>query len=345
MKKNYFLMAAAATMFAACSQNDVLNEAQVQDEAQAIGFSTYANKATRAIDATNLENYHATFGVWTFKTNNDGTETVVMPNYVVAYNDNGNGSNDWDYDGATGTAAGQLLKYWDRRASYDFYAYAPYSKENVSFDAATGKISIAGGEYAANENIQKEWGAPNNNVFTGIGKSAINSTDWMIAKPITKAAGVNTLVEEQFSHTMSKLIVCFKTTSSFKETIKVNSVAVNNVHGSGKYNIDGNGWITTTAAKTITGQVGNIVARDANGEPFYSMEYLLIPSGQAPTFSVNYTINGDTYDVKEQGIASVNNVEAGTVYTVTVTISADPIHFDATVSDWSVRSQGSVSIE
>ena len=340
MKKSYFLMAAAATLFAACSQSDVLSEAQVQDEAQAIGFSTYSNKATRASSSGDLESYHQTFGVWAYKTY-EGAETVVMPNYVVAYNDNGKGSNDWDYDGTKGTAAGQLLKYWDKRASYQFFAYAPHNFDNVSIDATSKVISVKEGQYAANENAQKAWGAQNNNVFTGKGISAAyNSTDWMIAGVQSKAAGVNTLVEEQFSHTMSKLIVCFKTKDTFAETITVNSVAVNNVHGSGKYSSDATGWTATDAAKTITGQVGDIKA----GDTFYSMEYLLIPSNDAPNFSVNYTINGDTYDVKSEAIVGITSFAPGTVYTLTVTITADPIHFDASVTPWAVGSAGAVEI-
>lgn len=333
-------MAAAATMFAACSQSDVLNEVQVQEEAQAIGFSTYANKATRAISNTTLEDYHKTFGVWAYKTYGT-TESVVMPNYQVMHNDGGSGIAEWHYDG-NNAPTGQLLKYWDKRASYKFFAYAPYNEYTVSIDGTSKEISVKDGEYAANENIQKEWGAQNSNVFTGEGLSAAyKSTDWMIATPITKAVGVNDLVEEQFSHTMSKLIVCLKTTDTFKETITVNSVAVNDVHGSGSYN-SSTGWDDTDDKKTITGQVGNIV----KGNTYYSMEYLLIPSDDAPNFSVNYTINGDDYDVKNQAIAAVNKVEAGTVYIVTVTISADPIHFDADVTDWSVsQPQGSVTIQ
>ena len=41
------MMAAAATMFAACTQSDFVNE--VSEEApQAIGFETFVNKSTRA---------------------------------------------------------------------------------------------------------------------------------------------------------------------------------------------------------------------------------------------------------------------------------------------------------
>ena len=116
MKKSYFLMAAAATMFAACSQSDVLNEVQVLDEAQAIGFSTYSAKATRAennntaVNTTNLETHHKTFKVWGYK--NTYAE-YVFGGVRVSAADAGN----WTYS---------PKKYWDKAAtSYQFYAAAP----------------------------------------------------------------------------------------------------------------------------------------------------------------------------------------------------------------------------
>lgn len=332
MKKSYFLMAAAATLFAACSQSDVLSEAQVQDEAQAIGFSTYSNKSTRAIDATNLENYHATFGVWAFKTY-DGTTTTVMPNYQVNEPTSGD---TWVYAGV----GAQKLKYWDKRASYTFCAYAPYAS-GVAIDGATKDISIPNGQYAANENLQDSFSETlNTNDFSGVGANVANaSTDWMVADVISRGVKENGLVVENFRHTMAKLIVCFKTEDDFNETITLNSVSVNNVFGTGSFN--GTAWTATGTAKSIDGKVGDIVKE----KTYYSMEYLLIPSNVAPTFSVNYTINGDTYDVKNEAITGINRFDANTVYTLTVTISADPIEFDATVVDWQYKGSGSVTIQ
>lgn len=333
MKKSYFLMAAAATMFAACSQSDVLNEVQVQDEAQAIGFSTYSNKATRSIDATNLEDYHETFGVWAFKTYG-GNETAVMPHYQVNEPTSGD---TWVYAGV----GSQELKYWDKRASYTFCAYAPYAS-GVAIDGTSKVISIPNGQYAANENLQKTFDETlNTNDFTGVGGNVDNaSTDWMVADVISRGVKENGLVVENFRHTMAKLIVCFKTEDDFAHEITLNSVSVNNVRGTGSYN-SATGWTATGAAKSISGATGTIV----KNKTFYSMEYLLIPSNDAPNFSVNYTINGDTYDVKSEAITGINRFDANTVYTLTVTISADPIEFDATVVDWQYKASGSVTIE
>ena len=326
-------MAAAATMFAACSQSDVLSEAQVQDEAQAIGFSTYSNKSTRAIADTDLEKYHETFGVWTFKTYGT-TESVVMPNYQVNKPTSGD---TWVYAGV----GAQELKYWDKRASYTFHAYAPYAS-GVAIDGATKDISIPSGQYAANENLQDSFSETlNTNDFSGVGGNVDNaSTDWMVADVISRDVKENGLVVENFRHTMAKLIVCFKTEDTFAHTITLNSVSVNNVHGTGSYN-SATGWTATGTAKSIDGKVGDIVKE----KTYYSMEYLLIPSNQAPTFSVNYTINGDTYDVKSEAITGINRFDANTVYTLTVTISADPIEFDATVVNWQYNVSGSVTVE
>ena len=55
MKKNYFLLAATTMMLAACAQTDVVNEIAVEETPQAIGFETFANKQTRADDASTAE--------------------------------------------------------------------------------------------------------------------------------------------------------------------------------------------------------------------------------------------------------------------------------------------------
>ena len=332
MKKSYFLMAAAATMFAACSQSDVLNEVQVQDEAQAIGFSTYAGKATRAIADTDLEKYHKTFGVWTDKTYDGTTMVPVMENFQVNEPTSGD---TWEYAGV-GT---QKLKYWDKRASYKFYAYAPYSS-SVSMNAGKN-IIIPEGVYAANENLQETFGeALNGNDFSGTGVDGTKSTDWMLADVISRNVMENTTVVENFRHTMAKLIVCFKTEDTFNETITLTSVSVNNVYGKGSFN-SAAGWAVAGAATSVDGKVGNIVKE----KTYYSMEYLLIPSNTAPTFSVEYTINDDTYVVENATIDGITKFDANTVYTLTVTISADPIEFEANAVNWQYNASGTVTIE
>ena len=191
MKRNYVMMAMAAAMLASCAQTGLVEEI-AEEPPKAIGFSTFADKTTRAISDTDLEKYHQTFGVWAYKTYN-GTESTVMDHYQVTSQGTGSGTNGWHYDGTDGQALGQSLRYWDTLATYAFYAYAPFNKDNVSINSTTKKISIKEGLYAANENLQIEWSTSlNGNDFTGIGTSVPDkSTDWMIAENQTSILGLD----------------------------------------------------------------------------------------------------------------------------------------------------------
>ncbi len=329
MKKNYFMLALATMMMAACANNDLVDEGLVNEEApQAIGFETFANKQTRNSTSTALEDYHKTFGVWAFKTPSGGTESTVMPNYQVMNDDDGTGSKDWDYDG-TNKPTGQVLKYWDKLASYEFYAYAPYAATGVSIDNTTKYITIAADEYAANENLQA------NNWGTGLNEKVFEtSIDWMIATPVPRDAGECGVVEEVFNHTMSKLVVAIQ--STIANTI-VKSVTIHNVHGTGSYTTQTSKWTTTGTAKNISGETGTIAAQDT---PYYSMEYLLIPSQDVPKLSIVYEINGDTYTVTEAAITPITSFDENTSYTLTVTIGLHPIEFDATVAPFTTSAPG-----
>lgn len=339
MKKNYFMLALASMMMAACANNDLVDEGVLKEEVpQAIGFETFSNKISRQVaDATKLDSYHDAFGVWAYKTVD--TEKTVMENYQVV-------KPDWTYAGV-GT---QTLKYWDKQAtSYDFYAYAPYAATGVSIDE--GKISIENGEYAANENLQsnivdgEETGFTttlNSKKFSGLGASSTTaSTDWMIADDVlVETANFGDEVEEEFKHIMSKLIVILKSNDVKTGTdVEVTEVSINNVYGTGSYN--GTSWTTTPSnAKSIEGLKGVLSTTDG----YYSMEYLLIPSTAAPTFSITYTVNGDTYTVNDATITGINKFEANTCYTLTATIGLEPIVFTASAADFTSKS-GSVIIQ
>lgn len=322
MKKFYVLLAVAA-MLASCAETDLVNPIP-ESEPEAIGFETFANNSTRALDGTNLENYTTTFGVWAYKTPTGGGEVDVMNNYEVENIDDA-----WVYAGQ-GPSSNQVLKYWDKLASYEFFAYAPYQASGVTINNSD-VISIDEGEYAANENLQTTWGTSLNNTknFSGTGDANDKSTDWMVATKIFRAAEENDIVNEIFYHTMSKLVVILKSTVA--NTV-VTSVSVGNVYGSGSCEITPTTsavaatWTPTGAVKSIPGVTGAI---DDITKGYYSMEYLLIPSTTVPTFNINYTINGEPYSVTNTAISAITSFEENTAYTLTVTIGPAPIVFDA----------------
>ena len=140
------LIAAAAAMFAACQQEDVVID-QSSNLEEAIGFSTYTPSMTRAgsessensgvTEKKDLEKYHPTFRVWGFKNIlNAGTGTATYTSTPVFNADKDNAlysksiatwgdsndtpfteTNDWVY---------APVRYWDRAAKdYDFHAASP----------------------------------------------------------------------------------------------------------------------------------------------------------------------------------------------------------------------------
>ncbi|MBO5796709.1 MAG: fimbrillin family protein [Bacteroides sp.] len=316
MKKNYFILAAAATLFAACAETDVLVDLSEKENApKAIGFETFADNITRADEPTTkpLQNYHESFGVWAYKTT---SQDAVMDNYQVKHN-----TSAWEYAGVSD----QTLKYWDKKAAYSFYAYAPYAASGVT--ESNGKILIEEGDYAANENLQT-WGTTKNTEV----KFSV-STDWMIAESISNHKDYSNPVSEVFSHIMSKFIV--KLQSNVADT-KINSVTVSNVYGTGSY--DGDKWVVTVGNTTsISAQstVDNSLIIETAGTTYHAMEYLLIPAAVPPTFSVNYTVNGDTYNVENVAIPEITTIEKNTSYELTVKIDLGVIEFTAVATDFS----------
>lgn len=354
MKKSLFIIAATALIIS-CASNDVKND--IVDEIP-IGFETFSNKALKGESALTLESYHTTFGVWGYKTVSS-TESAVMTNYKVIYND-ANGSNTtylWNYDG-TNAPSGQYLKYWDKAASqYRFDAYAPYSATNASIDA-NHVISIASGQYAANENIQATLSETlNTTKFSGEGASSSTlSTDWMTATTTRTAASNATIATDvvslSFSHLLTKVIVAVKTKTDFPKDINITSISLNNVMGTGSYN--GTTWSTAgSTAVNVAGRTGAISDAEktdnANAHVFYAIECLVIPQATAaPTFSVTYTIGNDpeVFTVTAAAITGISAFAAGSVYTITATIGPDPIHFDCTLSsDWTTGSAGSITVD
>ena len=344
MKKSCLLMAAVATMFAACSETELVNEMNVpESNSQAIDFSSFSYKTTRGLNSTALDKYHvAGFGVWAIK----GGNTQVMANYQVVKD-----GDNWVYDGK---GTDQTLKYWDKALGYAFYAYAPYvtsTSDVVSFDA--GVISVKAGEYAANQNLVGDallekttanTEALDAKTFSGVGaESSSASTDWMIASTVTRAAGEVAVVQEVFSHTMSKVIVILQSTTE-GATMDVTEVAINNVYGSGSYKST-TGWdVTTQTPKTIKGAEGLIEGDAETPKQYYCMEYLVIPSNEAPTFDIVYTLNGTEYERSGLAINTITKLEPNTIYTITATIGQKPISFTTQVSTWSDKGTGGVDI-
>ena len=363
MRKSYLLMAAAATMFAACTQSDALNEAQVQDEAQAIGFSTYAGKVTRAENnktpySQDLEKHHLNFDVWAGKKVNDATQAVYAKG-VVTYADE--------------TWTANPLKYWDKVASeYYFYAGAPSSSSwqfamTEAGNYATGYLKY---EYFKlnGENIAN---GTNTYGTTWAPANAVDDIDLMIAAPkkverVFYNVTSPTLpgkVEMQFNHILSRLNIMVKKGENIDANHKLvlTSLTVYGLKNKGSF--DENKEEADQTAKTSrwydqsvdgTYELTAAVPATEVTDAVYTHQYLVIPQtissssvdvngttadmADNPYFRIEYTIADEVYfayyNLASAFSANSLSFNEGWQNTLTITINPNVINFDATVSEW-----------
>ncbi len=249
MKKSYLMIAAAATMLAACSETDSLKEEINDNETVLIGFETYHDKSTKAtatdeIDAgSDMTSTHGGFGVWGFKaapdkvttttTNVSTTDfTTVFNNVQVWYESESTKSKGFTY---------AVPKYWDKNMEYIFFAYAPYDAEKAELTKASGIIKIS--DIASIQDISA------NNSGEGAalqytGTSTASVTDYLMASYVTEmklgATNQSTYdLHEQtvgftFGHMLSKLQVVLQAKDAYSgiKEIKVKYLSIENMPSS-----------------------------------------------------------------------------------------------------------------
>lgn len=282
MKKSYFMMAAAATIFAACSETDLVNP--VYETEQEIGFDNHVGKSTRA-EITNEAALarEGGFVVWGYKTATagltwDGTKTITtIFNGVNVYGADGN----WTYANK---------KYWDKTSTYNFYAVAPFSPASGAYSisgAADGLITITGAQSAL----------------------AADSDDFLIdrngAKGISGDAP-HAKVGFDFNHVMAKVSLQLQCGGiNAGDKITVTSITMtgwnsNNGTFTQKFNEtptlgDISEWEMTNGtagSATFTGSYELTPATDGGTAPIVPVNsYIMVPQTVAElTFTLNYTI-------------------------------------------------------
>lgn len=254
MKKNYLLIAAAAALFAACSQTDTVKEVIDDNETVLIGFETFHEKATKATATgeisgpTNFTKAHGGFGVWGYKGTPanivaaSGTPAVVNISSTTNFTTVFNNVQVW-YESASEPSQGfkyAVPKYWDKNMEYIFFAYAPYDATNASLDRTTGNITIA--DIASIQDISA------NNSETGealvySGTATTGVTDYLMATyeydqklNTTNQSSKDYSLKGQtvgftFGHMLSKLQINLQASEAYSgvKTLTVNSLSIENM--------------------------------------------------------------------------------------------------------------------
>ena len=160
--KRYYLLAAAAIVFAGCSNNEFVGEdsGRTQESGQGqIAFSSTLPAATRAWygadAAAKLNNKFIVSGFSGDKSTNAIASTTVFDNYQVKWTANTAGTTasntaDWEYVGLTAAppskvSGEQTIKYWNYSAGqYDFIAYSTGDADVITDgDVSTGKVKVS----------------------------------------------------------------------------------------------------------------------------------------------------------------------------------------------------------
>lgn len=346
MKKNYFMLAAATMMFAACAETDLVNEVNVESTPQAIGFETFANKATRATENTeegyagNLETHHKSFKVWASKQLADNS-------YVDVYKASSPGTVTY----VTAWVANPL-KYWDKAAeNYQFYAAAPAeaSWNATNTKSANGCITLV--DYVLKGESKDNVATLSNSLKGTWGEATTsNDKDLMIAAAckIEKNHYYNIddpdPVHLNFIHLLSKLNIAVNTTAANVVLVKLDVCRLNNKSSFDEFaDIDDDTdfddddkdalvkgstkrWGTATLDGTYKlAAAGTPLSLTKDAAAVYTHEYLIMPQlqprkndckglGTVPTndayIYIEYTIDGELYKAY-YGLAEVFGIAKG----------------------------------
>lgn len=312
MKKNYLFLAAAATMFTACVQSDLVSE-MPEAAPQAIGFDAFAEKTTRA-EITNVDDLHTVgFQVWGYK-----APTATPMSWTNQFT-------VFDNVTVSGTPFTYTeKKYWDRTSSYKFYAVAPSSdKASYSIAPTTGMITITGAE-SAKSTVSKDYLIDRN------GSDVVNGE---------YTGTQHDPVYFDFHHIMSK--VSFQLKAAVNEEIVVTRLVMQGWNsGNGKFTQtltatpssadNKDEWTIPTSGAGLVNLVGTDATQasislnsDMTTVSKVTDEYIMVPQIIAPdalTFIIDFKIGTEEFIGQVGKLASqqVWGTDAHTTYTISV---------------------------
>lgn len=363
MKKNYFMLAAAALMFAACAETDFVNPVPV-NEGEVIGFETYANLSTKTTE-NNGEDYdngtmaahHDSFSVWAYKNTSD---------LLVFGTDENTGtqvkSSDYSYS---------PTRYWDKTATkYEFYAAAPATAAWVFKGNTTNKDKA----YFQLNDVTL---SATNFVGTTPSTSALTTfkgsgdIDYMIADkcPVGTFTGA---VQLNFIHILSRLnIIVMKSNAAGTPAITLKSITVKGLNVKGSFNenkaaannTDGNN--TRWTPESVTADYVYASDFPLTTDENFVLQSLVIPQDieheainrdgssteTKPYLEIQYTINSELFKDYYNLAAVFGSTGADIAFnegwqnTLKITIAPAGITFTSDVAAWASHLDPGVSIQ
>lgn len=317
MKKSILLLAVAAS-FAACTQNEEINDAISQQE---IKFDQVLNKTTKAeiTDKAALAS-EGGFAVFGKKTPNASGEAFWVFGKDTELNGTKVSSSDagvnWSYDGT---------QYWDKVATYNFYAAAPYNA-NITFDKETSLFTFSSVTWGTAADVDCDYLIDRNG-------ATVNAAE----EGATKNA-----VAFEFHHVMAK--VDFKVMTTIND-VKINKLVMQGWNANeatftqvaSATNLNENTWDAidcsewtmenATNGNVTVSSVSTPIVKDATAVN-YGETYIMIPQNIAALkFIVDYEIAGEPFINQPVTLASAWGTDSHITYTLNIGGGSDPINF------------------
>lgn len=346
MKKSLFIIATTALVIS-CASNDVKND--IIESNVEIGFAAETYKATRAEITSNANLATAGgFVVWGYKAKNQATMDWTVDPYTVF-----DGVNVYVKDGQDGAYISgtetdwtyATKKYWDKGASYCFYAVAPNG----------GSYSIAG----ATNNVKRITitGAAYGDASAAATKDYLISRAGVIDRKGTNQANVDFI----FNHTMAKVDFLLKKGDNVAGEVKVQSIDMTGWDG-------GNGTFVQTLTATpntlshtewtiptpvadasVSLLTGESAALTTTGAKTTSKTFIMVPqtidAGDL-TFTIDFTVDGEPFYDHVGSVALEQIWGTDSHITYTITIDPQAIEFDvASIAGFTNETTGAATVE
>lgn len=371
MKKQYLMMAVAASMLAACSQTEVIDEVVNNSTPKAIEFTTFVDNTTRAENSEEeysweMKNHHDNYTVYGYKTVGSTNTDVFTKDEDIKVS-----STDGSYS---------PKKYWDNSASkYGFFACAGNATFELNDNSSANDMSDDYFTITSFSVSGKNLNATNIGTYEESFKTGDPGQDLMIAAPC-EITTFNSNVNLEFNHILSRLNVTVKTTMG-DDVVTLKEVAVMNMKKEGSFNEnsatgdnlqDGTTarWVALTGSVNYTYAIEGFI-EDADNQ--YAIQALVMPQSAevedinldgSNTATSSYPYIKIKYSVTEGGVEQpdceyyYNLAKAFTAAspaeiafnegwenTLNIIIKPTAILFDANVAKWDENEKNNFTIE
>lgn len=314
----------AAILMLSCSENIIPEE---QEYAISMTATSTDMSTSRALitDIGKLQSTELGVGVYAYKEVNS-IETLVFDNTKLTY-DNTKG---WDYS---------PKRYWDRTATYNFVAYAPYSSESAK------TVYVPENNTLTINNIPY-WQTINGSETDYLVANSRGSADYYLTQQQTSTA-----VNFNFSHILSQLVINVVKDANLTNTeYKVKKIEYINVPASeGNANCTYSSPSSTPSSPSSTPSFSDITITSSSSNPSSVSKYTsidgTIPPINLPHLVVPFTLSDKKVQVKVtytvEGTprtktvdTGITQLEAGKRYELTLTFKGADIVPSLRIEPW-----------